>query len=230
MPPYQGDAQGLQRHRIAYHLDVGQAGQQLAEHHRQLAPRQVGAEAEVRTRTAETNVRVGVPADVEGLGVVEHARVAVGGAVEQHDLVALVEVVARECQRPGGRAPHERDGRRRPHDLLHRLGCGALDVGLPLRPLARVLGEQVHAVADAGPGGVVAGHRQQDEERRQLAHVLVVVMASGRGQHRRLEVGLDLGEHVALAAAEGRRASFPRSPSRPGRCTGRCRPGTGGTG
>ena len=62
----------------------------------ELAPGEVGAEAEVRARAAEADVGVRVAADVEALGVVEHARVAVGGAVEQDDLVALVEVVARQ--------------------------------------------------------------------------------------------------------------------------------------
>ena len=68
---------------------------------RQLAAGQVGAEAEVRAGAAEADVRVRVAAHVEALGVVEHPRVAVGGAVEEDELVALVEVVARQ-----------RDGRR----------------------------------------------------------------------------------------------------------------------
>ena len=70
----------------------GRRVEQLAEHHRQLAAGQVGAEAEVRTGAAEADVRVGVAAHVEALGVVEHPGVAVGGAVEQDELVALVEV------------------------------------------------------------------------------------------------------------------------------------------
>ena len=98
MPPTSGMPMRLERHRVAGDLDVGQAGEQLAEHHRQLAAGEVGAEAEVRARAAEADVGVRVAAHVEALGVVEHPGVAVGGAVEEDELVALVEVVAREGQ------------------------------------------------------------------------------------------------------------------------------------
>ena len=98
IPPTSGMPSASSGTDVAAHLDVGQAGQELAEHHRQLPTGEVGAQAEVRARAAEADVGVRVAADVERLGVVELARVAVGRAVEQHDLVALVEVVPRQRQ------------------------------------------------------------------------------------------------------------------------------------
>ena len=90
------DAHRLERHRLGRHLDVGQPGEELAEDDRHLAAGEVRAEAEVRTGAAEADVRVGIAAHVEALGIVEHAGIAVGDAVEQDDLVAFGEVVARE--------------------------------------------------------------------------------------------------------------------------------------
>ena len=46
----------------------------------------------------------------------EHARVAIGDAVEQYDLVAFREVVIADARGFGRRAPHEGDRRRRPRD------------------------------------------------------------------------------------------------------------------
>src|SRR5213593_2461025 len=47
---------------LARGLDVGHAPEQLAEHHRDLPPGQMGAEAEVGAGTAEADVRVGLAA------------------------------------------------------------------------------------------------------------------------------------------------------------------------
>ena len=52
------DEAGVQHRRLAGDLDVGQAPEQLAEHHRDLAPGQVRAEAEVRAAGAEADVLV----------------------------------------------------------------------------------------------------------------------------------------------------------------------------
>src|SRR5690606_36097301 len=65
------DEGGVQPVRLVT-FDAGDAPQQFAEHHRDLAARQVGAEAEVRPGPAEAYVRVGLASDVEPLGVVEH--------------------------------------------------------------------------------------------------------------------------------------------------------------
>ena len=53
------------RVRLADRSDVGHPPEQLLEHHRDLAPGQVGAEAEVRSRTAEAEVVVRRAAEVE---------------------------------------------------------------------------------------------------------------------------------------------------------------------
>ena len=146
----------------------GKPLEQLAEDDRHLTPGQVGAQTEVRTGPAEAHVRVGLAEHVEALRVVEDPRVTVGGAVEHHELVALVEVLAGQRHVAGRRAPHERDRRRRPNDLFDRAVRDTVDVGLPDRPLIRVQRQQVHTVADRGARRVVAGDRQQHEERRDL--------------------------------------------------------------
>ena len=70
-------------------LHVGDAREQLLEHHLHLGAGQVGAEAEVRAAAAEGDVhrvRVVLAADVEGVGVVEDVLVAVGRHVpHDHD-------------------------------------------------------------------------------------------------------------------------------------------------
>ena len=70
-------------------LEVGVAAGELLEQDAELELGQVVAEAEVRAAAAEPDVRVRVAADVEDVGVGEDAGVAVGGGVEDHDLVAL---------------------------------------------------------------------------------------------------------------------------------------------
>ena len=81
----------------------GRRVKQLPERDRDLAAGEVRAEAEVRSRPAEADVRVGIAQHVEAFGVVEHARVAVGDAVEQHDLVAFRELVVADTRRPSSR-------------------------------------------------------------------------------------------------------------------------------
>ena len=53
---------GLQHGGLARSLDVGQPGQQLLEHHPDLAAGQVGTQAEVRPAGAEADVLVRVAA------------------------------------------------------------------------------------------------------------------------------------------------------------------------
>src|SRR3954453_20566184 len=59
------DERRAQLCRLAGDADVGEALEQLAEHHRDLAPREVRPEAEVRSRATEADVRVGRTTDVE---------------------------------------------------------------------------------------------------------------------------------------------------------------------
>ena len=72
MPPTSGMPMASRGTGVAGQLDVGQAGEQLAERHGHLAAGEVRAEAEVRTRTAEADVVVRVAQHVERLGIVEH--------------------------------------------------------------------------------------------------------------------------------------------------------------
>src|SRR5438477_4791054 len=82
----QRDTHRIERHRITDDLDVGKARQQLPERDRDLAASEVRAEAKVRSRPPEADMGVGIAGYVEAFGIVEHARVTVGDAVEQHDL------------------------------------------------------------------------------------------------------------------------------------------------
>ena len=69
IPLTSGRPGDVERDRIADDLDVGQPLEQLAEHDRELAPRQVGAETEVRSGTAESDVGIRAAEHVETLGV-----------------------------------------------------------------------------------------------------------------------------------------------------------------
>ncbi len=68
-------------------LEVGQAHEQLLEHHLQLEPGERLAEAEVRAEP-ERDVLVRVALDVEAERVVELRLVAVRRLVQQHALLA----------------------------------------------------------------------------------------------------------------------------------------------
>ncbi|MFO1200934.1 MAG: hypothetical protein U1E86_28620 [Burkholderiaceae bacterium] len=57
-------------------------------------------------------------------------------------------------------------GGRPAHDLLDGGRRDVLEVVLPHARLVTVLLERDHAVADRGARGLVAGDREQDEERR----------------------------------------------------------------
>ena len=79
----------LQALHLAVLADVGQAVEEVLEHDPDLHAGQVGAQAEVGAAAAEGDVRVGVPADVEDVGMLEDVLVPVGRGVEEDDLVAL---------------------------------------------------------------------------------------------------------------------------------------------
>ena len=81
---------------------VGEAIEELVEHHGDLEAGQAGAEAEVRAE-AERHVLVGRALHVEAERVVEHVLVAVGRRVEQHQLVALADLLAAAARRRGWR-------------------------------------------------------------------------------------------------------------------------------
>jgi hypothetical protein len=93
----------------------------------------VGAEA-------EGDVRVGAAADVEGVGVVEHLLLAVGGRVEQHDPVALGHVHAGDLRRSRGGA-EEVVERRDPADQFLDRSRHQRRIGGHRLPLVGVAGQ-----------------------------------------------------------------------------------------
>src|SRR5690606_23631378 len=74
--------------------EAGVAAGELFEEDAEFQFGEVVAEAEVGAAAAEADLRVGVAADVEDLGVLEDGGVAVGGAVEDDDLVVFLDVLA----------------------------------------------------------------------------------------------------------------------------------------
>src|SRR3990172_9539276 len=70
------DEVGAQARDGAGRLDVGQAAQELLEHHVDLEAGEAGAEAEVRPAAAEGEMRVRVARGVEAFGVREHVLLA----------------------------------------------------------------------------------------------------------------------------------------------------------
>src|SRR5262245_33311903 len=164
-------------------LEVGQAGEDLAEHHAHLAAREVGAEAVVRARAAEADVFVRGARHVEIAGVQEHALVAIAGVVPEHHLVAGPDLLAAELGVARGGAPEVDHRRGPPHDLLDRGGRDPLEVRHPLAALAGEVRQRLHAMADRVPRGLVARHHEQHEERRQL--LLRERLALELGVHQR---------------------------------------------
>ncbi len=138
--------------------------EELVEDGPELGAGQEGAEAEVGAAAAEADVRVRVATEVEAAGVGEDVLVAVGRGIEQHDPVALVDLLAPQQEVAPGRAA-EVDHRRRPADeLFHRRPVAAGEVVPQPGALTREPAEAQHGVADGVASGVVAGHRQQHEE------------------------------------------------------------------
>ena len=76
--------------RLAGQVQVGERREQRGQRLDQLHPRQRSAQAEVHPG-AEGEVRVRVAGRVEDVGVGEHRRVAVGGAEQRRDLLALLD-------------------------------------------------------------------------------------------------------------------------------------------
>src|SRR5258706_12048394 len=85
------DEAGAQGRRGARHLEVGEAGEEFPEHHRDLPAGEVGAEAEVGPGRAEADVGIRIPAHAERIGGGEDGLVAGGGVVEKKHLVAGIE-------------------------------------------------------------------------------------------------------------------------------------------
>src|SRR5690606_36016094 len=123
--------------------------------------------AEVGAAAAEADLRVGVAADVEDLGVLEDGGVAVGGAVEDDDLVVFLDVLAAEHLVAGGGAAEEVDGGDPADDLVGGRG-GEGGVGDEAGPLVGVFEEGEHAARGRVAGGLVAGDDEEEDEEVEL--------------------------------------------------------------
>src|SRR5215470_8392912 len=116
---------------------------------------------------AEGDVTGGPAVDVEALGFVPAARIAVSGGQEQQYLRILRDFDPADVDRAGGGAEERLD---------RRLPAQHLVEGRPYQrwllaqrlPLRRVGGEGVERVADADNGGVESGREQRALQQRRL--------------------------------------------------------------
>lgn len=101
-------------------VEIRQPGQEFPEQMPQFHLRELPAQAEVRAGTAEPHMRIGGAGEVECVRVVENGGIAIGGTVEQHQLLTCRD----RC--PGnlgsdGRVAREMHHRCRPaHEFLDR--------------------------------------------------------------------------------------------------------------
>ena len=179
------DEVGAQVVGLAHRADVGHAPGDLPEHQPDFHLGQVGPQAVVGAAAAEPDVVIGAALYVEAPRVVEGPGVPVGGDVPHHHLVArgdrhpaqlvVLHGLAAEVQHRGGP----------PHDLLDRGGHVPVGVGCELGPLVFEVEEGHHPPGDRVAGGLVARHRQDQEEHVEL------VLAEGLAVHVRGKQGGD---------------------------------------
>ena len=178
----------MQQVAVGRGLDVGQAVEDLSEDHRDLAPSKMSPKAEVGAGSAEADVHIWTPANVEVERVGEHGRIAIGGEVEHADLVSSSDGLIPNVGVDHGGASHVRHGAREPDDLFD---CGRGDrfeICCPNCALIWVLGQLPEAPADCVAGCLVSGHDQQDKETGEVTGGEFVV--GDRGVHQQAgEVG-----------------------------------------
>ena len=134
----------------------------------------------MRTGAAESDVRIRVAQDVERVGVIEDLFVEVGRAVGHHQPLPLLDLDAAQLGVLGGGALERRHRRRPADDLVNGRRRAFLLVQLPL---IRIVRERDHSVRDRVAGGLIARHREHDDEEAEL-----VV-----GELLPVDVGLDQG-------------------------------------
>ena len=169
------DEIGLQALHIAVEPDVGDPSEQPVEHHHDLHPSEVRTEAEVGPASAEGDVVVRRAGDVEGVGVLEGVLVTVGRGVPEHDLVALLDLLATHLQVRRRRAAEVHDRR----DIAQHLLDGARKeraVGAEQLPLVGMLEERGHRTGHQVPCRLVAGHDEQQEEEVELELVQLLAL------------------------------------------------------
>src|SRR5580693_5941729 len=115
----------------------------------------MGAEAEVQSATAETDVRVGTPTQVETLRMIEHVGVPVAGRVKHHHLLPRPYGLVAQLEIRRGRAA-ERHDRGCPSDEFLDRGTNAVfESRKQPGPLRGKVGERLHRVAGGLASGVV---------------------------------------------------------------------------
>ena len=208
----------------------GQPAEELAEHHRDLAPREVRAEAVVRAGAAEADVLVRRAARRRsGRGRSNDVLVAVRRVVPEHDLLARA--------RSSGRASSvSRVAVRRKwitgvaqRTISSTAGRrDAVEVRCPERALVGEVGERLHAVADRVARGLVAGHDEQHEERRRAPASVSVSPSTSAFTSAEVRSSPGLPRAVLRRApAPAARAPAPALSSAGMICAGRCSPYSG---
>jgi hypothetical protein len=82
------DETRLEHIDLARSFDIGEAGEELSEHHTDLPTSEVCTETEVRPRTAESEMTVGLAPYVEPKRIGKQGLVAVRSEIEHRELVA----------------------------------------------------------------------------------------------------------------------------------------------
>ena len=174
------------------------------EHHGRLGPGQERAQAQVAA-AAEGHVRVRGTADVQPLRLVEHGRVVVGAAEQEHQDPAGADLVLahhdRLVHQPGGTL----DRRVVAQELLHR-GRYQRRVGAQPGELVGVPQQRRRAGGDQVHGGLEAG----EEREHRVVHDLVEAQPV-RAVLRREQVRQQVVAGVR-AALRQQRAEVPAQP------------------
>ena len=155
--------------RLAGDLEVGQTAEQLAEHHGDLAARELRAEAEVRPRAAEADVvvrrarrrRTGTGASKTAssrFAELYHMTTFSPARIGWPAIVVSAVAVRRKWM----------TGVAQRTISSTAVGATVSKSSIQRRRCCGVIGQRLHAVADRVARGLVAGRRQQDEERSEL--------------------------------------------------------------
>ena len=193
-----------------------EAAQQSLEAGAHLDAGQLLAEALVDA-VAEGQVTAGLAVDVQGVGVLEALRVAVGGQQRDDDGRSLADRLAAELDVLRGVAVEDVGDGQVAHELLDGVGH-QVRVGAQLGQLLGVLQEREGAQCQHVGGGLVAGEQQQEGDADQLLDGEVVVAG---------QVGQDVVAGVGALArdqfGEVRGQSRRTRPSSPRASTSRSR-------
>ena len=171
-----------ERRRIGGDLEPLEPGEDGLEHQLRLEAREVRAQAEVRSTGPERDVVVRVPGDVDVVGTLERALVAVRGGVHHQHVVALGDGLAADLGVLGG-DPRERHHRGRVTQQLFDRDREQL--GVVAQP-----GEVVGTLEQAEGTG-------RDEVARRLRARVLQQHEEHRQLHLREVLAVDLGVRAA---------------------------------